>query len=201
MDYLYYGIIFIMMVLFLFRLTNNLCLHLLNWKIVDNIKVKKVIANNPKVIVTILHTSIWDGFLTVFICCALQIHVNNIVKYKFMQIINLVFPYYHTIILQNSNTPAIIKYVNNTEHFILAIAPEGSRRYVERWRSGWYHIARGTDAVVIPIGFDYQSKTIYLNKVMRVTDNYEHDLQVMQEELKQYPPCYPEACSLFGKKE
>ncbi len=44
--------------------------------------------------------------------------------------------------------------------FHLAIAPEGTRSWVSRWKKGFYHIASG---VIVPIEFayiDYEKKQI-----------------------------------------
>ncbi len=40
--------------------------------------------------------------------------------------------------------------------FMLIIAPEGTRKKVDRWRMGFYHIARGAGVPVVPAALDYE---------------------------------------------
>jgi len=51
-----------------------------------------------------------------------------------------------------------IEYFNENDEFVLGNAPEGTRKRVDRWKTGFYHIARGAD---VPIAFaflDYKKK-------------------------------------------
>lgn len=45
-------------------------------------------------------------------------------------------------------------------HFLLAIAPEGTRAMVPRWKLGFYYIARAADVPIIAVGLDYGRKKI-----------------------------------------
>ena len=46
------------------------------------------------------------------------------------------------------------------ERFWLAIAPEGTRRKVQKWKSGFWHIARAAKVPILPVYFHYPEKTI-----------------------------------------
>jgi 1-acyl-sn-glycerol-3-phosphate acyltransferase len=50
--------------------------------------------------------------------------------------------------------------IRGAERMWYAIAPEGTRKWVERWKPGFWHIARKAGVPVIPVYFDYASKTI-----------------------------------------
>ena len=43
---------------------------------------------------------------------------------------------------------------------VLAIAPEGTRRRVERFRSGFLHIARGARVPVLLASLDYEARCV-----------------------------------------
>ncbi|MEO7360772.1 MAG: lysophospholipid acyltransferase family protein [Gemmatimonadaceae bacterium] len=45
---------------------------------------------------------------------------------------------------------------------VLALAPEGTRKYVADWKSGFWHIARGAGVPILCIALDYGRKTIRL---------------------------------------
>jgi 1-acyl-sn-glycerol-3-phosphate acyltransferase len=44
--------------------------------------------------------------------------------------------------------------------FILVITPEGTRKRVDHWRTGFYHIARAAGVPVVPVAFDWGRKEI-----------------------------------------
>lgn len=45
---------------------------------------------------------------------------------------------------------------------VLVLAPEGTRKYVADWKSGFWHIARGARVPIVCIALDYGQKTIRL---------------------------------------
>jgi 1-acyl-sn-glycerol-3-phosphate acyltransferase len=53
---------------------------------------------------------------------------------------------------------------NAHDHFIVAIAPEGTRKKVEKLRTGFYYIAKAANIPVIPVGFDYARKAVVLGE-------------------------------------
>lgn len=63
------------------------------------------------------------------------------------------------------------------ERYILVITPEGTRRRTERWRSGFYHIAREARVPVVPVAFDYGKRTCRIGEAMELTGDSERDLE------------------------
>ncbi len=45
-------------------------------------------------------------------------------------------------------------------HFLLAITPEGTRKKVDKLRSGFYYIAREAQVPIVPVGLDYGKKLV-----------------------------------------
>lgn len=41
------------------------------------------------------------------------------------------------------------------ERMVLALAPEGTRRKVASWKSGYWHIARAAGVAIVPVGLDF----------------------------------------------
>ncbi|HEX4943121.1 MAG TPA: lysophospholipid acyltransferase family protein [Usitatibacteraceae bacterium] len=56
----------------------------------------------------------------------------------------------------------------NTPSRVLAIAPEGTRRKVERFKTGFLHIARGAGVPVLLIGLDYPTRTVRIGPVIEI---------------------------------
>ena len=42
----------------------------------------------------------------------------------------------------------------------LVITPEGTRKQVSRWRTGFWHIARGARVPILPIVFNWRDRVI-----------------------------------------
>lgn len=61
----------------------------------------------------------------------------------------------------------------------IGLAPEGTRRKVERWRTGFYHIARQAGVPIVPIAIDWGSRSIRIGEVFPPTGDEAADLQVL----------------------
>lgn len=57
------------------------------------------------------------------------------------------------------------------DRMVLVLAPEGTRKYVEDWKSGFWHIARGAGVPIVCIALDYGRKTIALGPEVIPTDD------------------------------
>jgi prolyl-tRNA editing enzyme YbaK/EbsC (Cys-tRNA(Pro) deacylase) len=51
--------------------------------------------------------------------------------------------------------PELVRRLNTRERFLLALAPEGTRSKVTRWKSGFHAIARQTRVPIVPVALDY----------------------------------------------
>jgi 1-acyl-sn-glycerol-3-phosphate acyltransferase len=65
---------------------------------------------------------------------------------------------------------------NKHDEFILAIAPEGTRKKVMKLRTGFYYIARHANVPIIPCGFDYQRKKIVIAQPFYPSANTDADM-------------------------
>jgi 1-acyl-sn-glycerol-3-phosphate acyltransferase len=58
----------------------------------------------------------------------------------------------------------------------LGMAPEGTRRKVPRWKTGFWKIARAADVPVLPAYFDYPDKIIGIGPTFALSDDMEADI-------------------------
>jgi len=63
----------------------------------------------------------------------------------------------------------------------LVLAPEGTRRLVRKWKTGFWHIARAADVPVQCAYFHYPEKTIGLGAVFRMSDDMGADIARVRE--------------------
>ncbi len=67
------------------------------------------------------------------------------------------------------------------EHFLLAIAPEGTRKKVDRLKTGFYHIARSAGVPIILSAIDYSKKAVWFSEPFRPTGDEQADLKKVME--------------------
>lgn len=70
----------------------------------------------------------------------------------------------------------VVAIFNNHDEFILALAPEGTRKKVNKLRTGFYFIAKGAGVPIIPVGFDFSRKRVVVTEPMYASDNQEEDI-------------------------
>jgi 1-acyl-sn-glycerol-3-phosphate acyltransferase len=79
---------------------------------------------------------------------------------------------------------AIKKVFDGLDEFRLALAPEGTRKQVEKWKTGYYYIALSAKVPIIPVSLDYPSKTICIGKEFYPTGDIEKDELELREFFK-----------------
>ncbi|MGI9275520.1 MAG: lysophospholipid acyltransferase family protein [Endozoicomonas sp.] len=84
------------------------------------------------------------------------------------------------------------KEIRESDSFVLAITPEGTRSRVERWKSGFYHIARSAEVPIVTVAFDFANRRIVFGEPMTMTGDQEHDFREMHRFFLPYKPRYPE---------
>ena len=82
--------------------------------------------------------------------------------------------------------------IRKADNFVLVITPEGTRSKVERWKSGFYHIARSADIPIVPVAFDFGNKRVVFGEPMTMTGNQPHDFREMHRFFLPYQPRHPE---------
>lgn len=74
----------------------------------------------------------------------------------------------------------IVNVFNSKQEFRLAIAPEGTRKKVDLWKSGFYYIAHQAQVPITCVAFDYSTKTVKISEPFYTTGDYEKDLKQLQ---------------------
>jgi len=74
---------------------------------------------------------------------------------------------------------AMAKVFEQKEELRITIAPEGTRKKVKEWKTGFYHIAKAAKVPIIMITFDFGKKQNVISKPFYPTDDMEKDMQFM----------------------
>lgn len=64
----------------------------------------------------------------------------------------------------------------------LAITPEGTRKKVEQWKTGYSRIAQEAEVPMLLVGIDAETKTVHVDRVVDATGD--HDAQAA--DIQQY---------------
>lgn len=143
-------------------------------------------AHLKKYIVAVApHTSNWD-----FMFGIMARSIMKIQKAKFLGKDNLFKPpfgwFFRAVggypVNRSKNSDMVQQVVdifNNHEEFILGLAPEGTRKKVDKLRTGFYYIAKKANVSIVPCGFDYAKKTIVVGEPFYPTDNFEADINFL----------------------
>ena len=79
---------------------------------------------------------------------------------------------------QNNNlVDAIVDVFNSKEEFRLALSPEGTRKKVERWKTGFYYIAKGAKVPIVMATLDFGKKQVKISEPYHPTDDIEKDFE------------------------
>lgn len=87
---------------------------------------------------------------------------------------------------------SMIDEFNRRDEFLLTIAPEGTRKSVGQWKTGFYHIALGAKVPLIIGMMDYAKKTGGLGVAFMPTGDYAADMARVEEFYRSTTPKHPD---------
>ena len=71
---------------------------------------------------------------------------------------------------------ALAARIGTADKFWFGLAPEGTRKPVERWKSGFWKIAKAADVPVLPAYFHYPDKVIGIGPLFDLADDMAADI-------------------------
>ena len=138
------------------------------------------------VIIAAPHTSNWDFILAMLAIFGLNIKVrwlgkNSIFKPGFKKF----FEWLGGIPVYRDNPSSLIENVVNIvkkeRSIVIAMTPEGTRKKVKRWKTGFLRIAKQTHSKILLISIDAPTKSIEIGNIFNPTGNSEEDLAYIQK--------------------
>jgi len=150
---------------------------LLGWSI-DGQFDKKI---SKTVVAVVPHTSWHDFYVGVFTRKIIDVQINYVGKKElFDSPLGWYFKWMGGEPIdrksKQNKVEQIVDIFESHEEFRLAIAPEGTRKKVDKWKSGFYYIAQSAKVPITPVSFDYKTKTVTIGDPFYITGNYEKDL-------------------------
>lgn len=137
-----------------------------------------------KLYVVVPHTSNMDFFLGMLVRWAKDIKVNFLGKKSlFFPPLSWILTYYGIVPVKKKSNQIeeIIELYNSREEMSYGLAPEGTRSRVEKFKTGFYHIAHGAKVPIIMVTFDFANKKVIFNAPYYVSDDKEKDVAYVQD--------------------
>lgn len=137
------------------------------------------------VLIVAPHSSNWDFIVGVAAKAALRLRVKYLGKDSLFRFpLGIVMRGLGGIPVNRSTASdvvmAVVAQFERRRGMLLAIAPEGTRKHVERWRTGFYHIARGAQVPILPVALDWGTRTIRIGALFSPTGELEMDLLTLR---------------------
>ena len=79
---------------------------------------------------------------------------------------------------------AIARMYKEEDVFRMAIAPEGTRKKVDDWKTGFYYIAKKAGVPILPIAFDWQNREMVFHSLFTPTESKEKDFDYLKSLFK-----------------
>ena len=80
----------------------------------------------------------------------------------------------------NNTVDFIVSKFNAAENFKLGLSPEGTRKKVDKWKTGFYFIAKGAGVPVVMATLDFGNKYIKVSEPFYPTRNKDKDFEFMR---------------------
>lgn len=157
---------------------------ILGWKVVGNTtfskeKIKKAI------IIAVPHTSWHDFFIGVLLRKVVGVKTNFIGKKELF--VGPLGWYLKSIggasidrTSGQNKVNQIAQLFKDKEEFRLTLAPEGTRKKVEEWRTGFYYIAKAANVPIIMFTLDFKNKQNMVSEPFYPTEDVEKDFKTMK---------------------
>jgi 1-acyl-sn-glycerol-3-phosphate acyltransferase len=165
----------------LLRIAARFYLKIAGWKLVMAAPVAR-----RTVVIAAPHTSNWDLPMSLALVFVFRLKVYFLAKQAlFIPPFGIFVRWLGGIPVDRSKTNNLVEQAialfSVHEDLVLAVPPEGTRKQVRCWKSGFYHIASGAH-VPITLGFiDFKRKVAGFGGTFISTGNYDADLVEIQE--------------------
>lgn len=75
----------------------------------------------------------------------------------------------------SNKVDAIVEIFNSKDKFILALSPEGTRKKIDKWKTGFYYIAKGANVPIVMATLNFKNKEVKISEPYYLTENMEKD--------------------------
>ncbi|TDF42092.1 acyltransferase [Alteromonadaceae bacterium M269] len=155
--------------------------------------------NCSKMIIAVApHTSNWDFFIGLAVKFCFKLKIQFLGKHTiFVPIIGKLLRYWGGIPVERSKAHGVVNQLTEIfakqNELVLCLSPEGTRKRIDQWKTGFVQIARHARVPVLLVGFDYQVKKIKIGPLVSVGDDIEVAMEKIYRFFSNVSAKYPES--------
>lgn len=167
--------------------------NMMGWRIKGKMdpEIKKCI------IIVVPHTSWHDFYIGLFARGIIGLEMHYVAK---KELFRFPFGFYFRWMggaplnrnSRQNTVEAIAEIFKKRAIFRLAIAPEGTRKKVSDWKTGFYYIALKAEVPIVPVAFDYSKKEVVLHDAFYPTGDIQNDFLLLKNNYKDVVGIIPE---------
>jgi len=141
----------------------------------------------PKCIMIVApHTSNWDFIVGIVARAALSLRVSWMGKKSlFKAPLGGIMKYLGGIPVYRDKNLGVVDQIaeafRSSDKLILAITPEGTRSRREKWKTGFYFMAEKAGVPILPVSFDFKSKTIIFGTLLVPSGDFDADIKILNQ--------------------
>ena len=131
------------------------------------------------------HTSWWDFTTNFGVLLAMGLHASWFIANKYTKgVMGQWLVYFGAIPIerntQSDTVTQMAELFNASERLVLAIFPEGTRKPVPTWKTGFWHIAKKAQVPLQLVAVDYAKHATVFGPIMMLSDDMEQDIRQMR---------------------
>jgi len=156
-------------------------LNLFGWKLVGQLP-----KLNKYVIIIAPHTSNWDFFIFILVKMHYRLDVVFIGKHTiFIGPIGWVLRKLGGLPVNRNSSHKVVDQIVDEfklrQQMVFGLSPEGTRSYLDHWKSGFYHIAIKAKVPVQTAFLDIDTRTLGWGPLFHLSGDKEKDLDLIAE--------------------
>ena len=141
------------------------------------------------VLIAAPHTSSWDFIYGSFAWTLFGIKLNFLIKKEWFKFpFSPLFRALGGIPVDRGKAThfvdAMVELVNSKKEIIVAITPEGTRKKVEKWKTGFYFLALKANIPIVLGKINYVTKTAFIGQSFMPSGNIEKDFEIIRDFFK-----------------
>ena len=157
------------------------------------------------VIVGAPHTSNWDFLVMLGVVFTVQLEAHWLGKHTlFRQPFGRLFRWLGGIPVDrrqaNGLVAQLVDVFNRRDKLILVVPPEGSRKKLQTWKSGFYYIARGAQVPLALVSMDYGRKVVGFGPVITPSGDIDADMAQIRTYFSSATGKYPHEAAQIALK-
>lgn len=152
---------------------------------------------NKAVFIAAPHTSNWDGFWLLVYRFSFDVKLRLLAKHTlFWWPLGSILRGAGAIPIDRSQPSSTVQHLVDlfatNDHFFLALAPEGTRRWKPYWKTGFYQIAAAAKVPIVLAFIDYKKKELGIGGQINPADGIEIIFEKLRAFYAPYTPRRPE---------